>query len=91
MEVLIGVDPHKATNVVAVLSEQEELLDYATFCTNTSGVRSPLARMWWTCPPNFRPASGCSRSATSVRMSRAGCSLRCHGRLAQREAHRGER
>ena len=33
MEVLIGVDPHKATNAVAVLSEQGELLEHASFCT----------------------------------------------------------
>lgn len=41
MEVLIGVDPHKATNVVvAVLSEQGELLEHASFCTNRSGLRA---------------------------------------------------
>jgi transposase len=40
MQVLIGVDPHKATNVVAVLSEHGELLERASFCTNRSGLRS---------------------------------------------------
>lgn len=40
MEVVIGVDPHKATNVIAVLSEQGELLEHASFCANRSGLRS---------------------------------------------------
>jgi hypothetical protein len=31
MEVLIGVDPHKATNVVAAIDEQGELVGQQTF------------------------------------------------------------
>jgi len=44
MEVLIGVDPHKGTNAVAVLNGREELLEYALFATNRAGLRS--LRRW---------------------------------------------
>lgn len=44
MEVLIGVDPHKGTNAVAVLNDREELLEYAVFTTNKAGLRS--LRRW---------------------------------------------
>src|SRR3954463_11222830 len=40
VEVLIGVDPHKGTNAVAVLNGREELLEYALFATNKAGLRS---------------------------------------------------
>jgi transposase len=43
MEVVIGVDPHKGTNAVAVLNDREQLLEYAVFVTNRAGLRS-LAR-----------------------------------------------
>jgi transposase len=43
MGVLIGIDPHKATNAVAAIDERGELLEYAVFSTNRAGVRS-LAR-----------------------------------------------
>jgi hypothetical protein len=38
MEVLIGIDPHKATNAVAALNERGELLGYANFTTNRAGL-----------------------------------------------------
>ena len=37
---LIGVDPHKATNVVAVLDERGELIEHETFATSASGVKA---------------------------------------------------
>ncbi len=40
MEALIGIDPHKATNAVAAIDEHGELLEYAVFATNRSGLRS---------------------------------------------------
>jgi hypothetical protein len=40
MRVLIGIDPHKATNAVAAIDERGELLEYAVFCTNRAGLRS---------------------------------------------------
>jgi transposase len=40
MEVLIGVDPHKATNAVAAIDECGQLLEYAVFATNRAGLRS---------------------------------------------------
>lgn len=43
MGVLIGIDPHKATNAVAAIDERGELLEYAVFSTNRAGLRS-LAR-----------------------------------------------
>jgi len=43
MEVVIGVDPHKGTNAVAVLNDREGLLEYAVFATDRAGLRS-LAR-----------------------------------------------
>jgi transposase len=39
MQVLIGVDPHKASIAVAAVSEVGELLEYATFPQNRSGLR----------------------------------------------------
>jgi transposase len=39
MQVLIGVDPHKASIAVAAVSEVGELLEYATFPHNRSGLR----------------------------------------------------
>jgi len=43
MEVLIGIDPHKATNALAAIDERGALLEYAVFSTNRAGLRS-LAR-----------------------------------------------
>lgn len=40
MRVLIGIDPHKATNAVAAIDERGELLEYAVFSTNRAGLRS---------------------------------------------------
>ena len=40
MEVLIGVDPHKATNVVAVVDEQGELVGQENFPANRKGMRA---------------------------------------------------
>jgi transposase len=40
MEVLIGVDPHKATNVVAAVDEQGEALGQETFPANRKGMRA---------------------------------------------------
>jgi len=40
VEVLIGIDPHKATNAVAAIDERGELLEYAVFATNSAGLRS---------------------------------------------------
>ena len=39
MMVLIGVDPHKATNAVAALNENGELLERAEFHANREGLR----------------------------------------------------
>jgi transposase len=47
MEVVIGVDPHKGTNAVAVLNDREGLLEYAVFASDRAGLRS-LAR-WAKC------------------------------------------
>jgi hypothetical protein len=40
VEVLIGVDPHKATNVAAAIDEQGELIAAATFPANRKGLRA---------------------------------------------------
>jgi len=40
MEVVIGVDPHKGTNDVAVLNDRGGLLEYAVFATDRAGLRS---------------------------------------------------
>jgi transposase len=40
MEVLIGVDPHKATNVVAAIDEQGEVVRREAFPANRKGMRS---------------------------------------------------
>ena|SRR5215212_7823562 len=40
MEVLIGIDPHKATNALAAIDEGGKLLEYAVFSTNRAGLRS---------------------------------------------------
>ena len=40
MEVLIGVDPHKATNVVAAIDEQGELVGQENFPANRKGMRA---------------------------------------------------
>lgn len=40
MEVLIGVDPHKATNAVAVLDQRGELVEHVCFSTNRAGLRA---------------------------------------------------
>ena len=40
MEVLIGVDPHKATNVVAAIDEQGELVGQETFPATRKGLRA---------------------------------------------------
>jgi transposase len=39
MQIVIGVDPHKATNVVAAIDEQGELVGQETFPANRKGVR----------------------------------------------------
>jgi transposase len=44
VEVLVGIDPHKATNVVAAVDQDGQLLEYAVFATNRSGLRS--LRRW---------------------------------------------
>src|SRR5918912_2890173 len=40
MEIVIGVDPHKATNVVAAIDEQGELVGQETFSANRKGLRT---------------------------------------------------
>jgi transposase len=40
MEIVIGVDPHKATNVVAAIYEQGELVGQETFPANRKGQRT---------------------------------------------------
>ena len=40
MEIVIGVDPHKATNVVAAIDEQGELVGQRTFPANRKGLRT---------------------------------------------------
>lgn len=40
MEVLIGVDPHKATNSVAAIDESGELLECASFSSSRHGLRA---------------------------------------------------
>lgn len=40
MKVLIGVDPHKATNAVAVLNERGELLESDDFAQNRAGLQA---------------------------------------------------
>lgn len=40
MEVLIGVDPHKATNAVAALDPDGALLEHACFSTDRAGLRA---------------------------------------------------
>ncbi len=40
MKVLIGVDPHKATNAVAALDEHGEVLERAEFSANRRGLRA---------------------------------------------------
>jgi len=44
IEVLIGVDPHKATNSAAAVSSAGELLEYATFSASRQGLRA--LRAW---------------------------------------------
>jgi transposase len=39
MEVLIGVDPHKATNAAVAIDEHEELVGQAAFPANRGGIR----------------------------------------------------
>jgi transposase len=40
MEIVIGVDPHKATNVVAAIDEQGELVGQQTFAADRKGLRT---------------------------------------------------
>ncbi|PLS87480.1 MAG: IS110 family transposase, partial [Actinobacteria bacterium] len=40
MEVLIGVDPHKATNAVAAIDEHGELVGQAAFPASRGGIRA---------------------------------------------------
>lgn len=40
MEILIGVDPHKMTNVVAAIDEQEEVVGQETFPATRKGLRA---------------------------------------------------
>src|SRR5215217_8350225 len=44
MEVLIGIDPHKATNAVAAVDEGGKLIELVTFTTNRAGLR--LLERW---------------------------------------------
>ncbi len=44
MGVLIGIDPHKATNVVAAVDEGGKLIELATFASNRAGLR--LLERW---------------------------------------------
>ncbi len=44
MKVLIGVDPHKATNSVAVIDESGELLKHASFSSSRHGLQA--LRSW---------------------------------------------
>jgi transposase len=74
MDVLIGVDPHKATNAVAAIDERGRLLEYAVFSTSRAGLRS-LAR-WAKRFPSRRwaveGAGGLGRSAVALRLVAAG-------------------
>jgi len=73
MDVLIGVDPHKATNAVAAIDERGRLLEYAVFSTSRAGLRS-LAR-WAKRFPSRRwaveGAGGLGRSV-ALRLGAAG-------------------
>lgn len=40
MEIVIGVDPHKATNVVAAIDEQGEVVGQESFPANRKGLRT---------------------------------------------------
>jgi transposase len=40
MEVLIGVDPHKATNAAVAIDEHGDLVGQATFPANRGGIRA---------------------------------------------------
>ena len=40
MEIVIGVDPHKTTNVVAAIDEHGELVGQQTFAANRKGLRA---------------------------------------------------
>jgi transposase len=51
-KVLIGVDPHKATNAVAVLDEHGELLERAEFSADRQGLRA--LEHWARCFPERR-------------------------------------
>ena len=51
-KVLIGVDPHKATNAVAVIDEDGELLERVEFSADRQGLRA-LER-WARCFPERR-------------------------------------
>ena len=42
MEVLIGIDPYKATNALAAIDEDGKLLEYAVFSTNRAGLCARL-------------------------------------------------
>ena len=53
MEVLIGVDPHKAANVVAAVDEQGGLVGQENFPANRKGMRA-LER-WANSFPERRP------------------------------------
>jgi hypothetical protein len=72
MRVLIGIDPHKATNAVAAIDERGELLEYAVFSTNRAGLcarlrdganvsRSAAGR--WKVPEGWGASSPCAWSA----------------------------
>ncbi len=52
MEIVIGVDPHKATNVVAAIDEQGELVGQETFPANRKGLRT--LQRWAKCFPERR-------------------------------------
>jgi hypothetical protein len=40
MEIVTGVDPHKATNVVAAIDEQGEVVGQESFPANRKGLRN---------------------------------------------------
>lgn len=66
MGILIGMDPHKATNAVAAIDERGELLEYAVFSTNRPGLRS-LARWGKRFPKRRWAVEGAGGLGRSVR------------------------
>jgi transposase len=81
MRVLIGVDPHKATNAVAVIDEHGELLERAEFSADRQGLqalerwaRRFPQRRWavegaWESWPCQRPRRATGNSSVGRRLS----------------------